>query len=748
MPPAHGDVEELAVAERVPEPAVALSAAVAEGCVLTSPTAKDAKDERELPSAPPPPPAAPSDAVWIEYTCGKSEIEWTGSSEIWQTLRDAFDPRRNLRDIFYRAQTGGAGRLDPLDGIRALAFLWVTADHAMEMAVKYSGSWQECVFLTPAEGYAFGQTWKTWTCTLTTEYAELGVTMFFVLSGFLIVYILFHMFERERQLSYCKFLVRRFFRIWPSLNAYWLLSIPCFLYLMPTDKHAPGYLKDAWVEPCYGYGWTNLVFVTNLSNCFGLKSCQEHLWTVSTEFQMYLITPLFVRVYLYSERLGYLSASALVLWTLTFGTVINWLIGPGDETLNCQLTNTNSPIYRIGEYACGMLCAMGYLSSTRGGGGGAWWALDGVRARWRERASRERFVFAVVLVFACAFVVWATVVSLTKAARDSVWYQTLFARSGGYMMQHLVFSSMIALVIRATLDPECGGALARVLGHPFWYPLAALSYTGYLFSYIPSGWAFFFVRDAAGCGLESYWCWWLYYLLNVPMVLVFALALSLGVERPFMRIGQALTRIAPKSTPPPPRAGSAATNEPAPPALGQAAADAADNVDGQAMSSYYGSLGNGDEVVVPDAGTDRPLRQPRALDRATAALGFAAVLGMTASIKFTNHASTVEASNSFARQHATAAWDSSCLGGNKSTTRFLTDNLNMLERFNVTEMLVENCSDAAVQISTSCVERCVDDCFDSALECTTATCSYDCVPMCVTAFRAETAPHHACLGDA
>ena len=44
-------------------------------------------------------------------------------------------------------------------------------------------------------------------------------------------------------------------------------------------------------------------------------------------------------------------------------------------------------------------------------------------------------------------------------------------------------------VMRAALDPDVGGALAAVLAHPLLYPLAALSYTGYLVSMITPAWA-------------------------------------------------------------------------------------------------------------------------------------------------------------------------------------------------------------------------------------------------------------------
>ena len=112
---------------------------------------------------------------------------------------------------------------------------------------------------------------------------------------------------------------------------------------------------------------------------------------------------------------------------------------------------------------------------------------------------------------------------------------------GGYTLQNMAVAALTGIVMRASLDPDAGGALARVLGHPVFYPLAALSYTGYLFSMVPAGWAYNIVKRM-GCGSDNYPCYWVFYCADLAINLVFALVLSVFVERPFMRWGQSLTR--------------------------------------------------------------------------------------------------------------------------------------------------------------------------------------------------------------
>ena len=94
--------------------------------------------------------------------------------------------------------------------------------------------------------------------------------------------------------------------------------------------------------------------------------------------------------------------------------------------------------------------------------------------------------------------------------------------------------------MRAALDPDVGGALAAVLAHPLLYPLAALSYTGYLVSMITPAWAYLAVKHA-GCGRRLP-VLWVFYALNLAMTLSLGFVLSVLVERPLMRWGQALSR--------------------------------------------------------------------------------------------------------------------------------------------------------------------------------------------------------------
>jgi peptidoglycan/LPS O-acetylase OafA/YrhL len=87
---------------------------------------------------------------------------------------------------------------------------------------------------------------------------DLGVDMFFVLSGFLITDILIREIERDGSINTFHFLRSRFLRIWPAMLVYFFISL-------------------IFGENIYN-GLKSLLFV---SNFWGIET---HLWSVCVEF--------------------------------------------------------------------------------------------------------------------------------------------------------------------------------------------------------------------------------------------------------------------------------------------------------------------------------------------------------------------------------------------------------------------------------------------------------------------------------
>jgi peptidoglycan/LPS O-acetylase OafA/YrhL len=163
-----------------------------------------------------------------------------------------------------------------LDGLRALAVIWVIAFHQMLFVsglVWVNPFSSKSSVLTPAQvdsvnAYLF-----------LVSGGDLGVDIFFVLSGFLIADILIRDFAKHRVCAW-SFLYRRFLRIVPAY------AVTIVLYLVGAT------LSSTDSEACQKYWWQNLLFLNNVLVSGDIKNCVPQAWSIAVEFQFYLISPM------------------------------------------------------------------------------------------------------------------------------------------------------------------------------------------------------------------------------------------------------------------------------------------------------------------------------------------------------------------------------------------------------------------------------------------------------------------------
>lgn len=141
------------------------------------------------------------------------------------------------------------GRIPSLDGWRGIAIALVLIDHIQ-------------VAFTHRLDYKWG-----WTQT-----GQHGVTIFFVLSGFLITSKLL-----EKQIDLKDFYVRRFFRLMPVAWAY--LAVLVFLSIITRVQ----FTTPAEI-------WSSLFFYRNFA-IVGGYGMAGHFWSLSMEEQFYLVWP-------------------------------------------------------------------------------------------------------------------------------------------------------------------------------------------------------------------------------------------------------------------------------------------------------------------------------------------------------------------------------------------------------------------------------------------------------------------------
>lgn len=124
--------------------------------------------------------------------------------------------------------------------------------------------------------------------------SALGVVFFFVLSGFLITYLLLKEKESSKSIQVGKFYMRRAFRIWPL---YYLIFILGFFILPHLELFAvPG--QDAFFNQNF---WGNLMlyafFMPNLAFSIYTTAVPNigQSWSIGVEEQFYILWPLLIR---------------------------------------------------------------------------------------------------------------------------------------------------------------------------------------------------------------------------------------------------------------------------------------------------------------------------------------------------------------------------------------------------------------------------------------------------------------------
>jgi peptidoglycan/LPS O-acetylase OafA/YrhL len=177
------------------------------------------------------------------------------------------------------------GHRPALDGLRALAVTFVVVSHVF-----------------PDRFPALGST---------------GVLVFFVLSGYLITWVLVEDRERGGRLDLRKFYARRAARLLPALLGV-LVATP-LLYLVTADFER---LRSAWQE-VLAAGLYVMDFVHMQSAVPGLLA---PTWSLGVEEQFYLVWPLVLGLLMRRRRIVPSVAVLCVLattWTLTMTSVMS-----------------------------------------------------------------------------------------------------------------------------------------------------------------------------------------------------------------------------------------------------------------------------------------------------------------------------------------------------------------------------------------------------------------------------------------
>ncbi len=165
--------------------------------------------------------------------------------------------------------------LPNLDALRALAYISVFVSHAV-------------LFLDPGFYSAF------------LVQGDLGVNFFFVLSGFLITFLIYRERHASGKLSIKSFYIRRILRIWPVYFITLIIAIIATLLFVPGELYL---------------GFFTL-FLGNFAMAYysSVSLAIAILWSVSVEEQFYLLWPWFTEV-----------RTKLLVWIMCVGIALSFV---------------------------------------------------------------------------------------------------------------------------------------------------------------------------------------------------------------------------------------------------------------------------------------------------------------------------------------------------------------------------------------------------------------------------------------
>jgi peptidoglycan/LPS O-acetylase OafA/YrhL len=165
-----------------------------------------------------------------------------------------------------------ANRIPSLDGLRAISIIMVLGGH---LALQHAGSEQSARYFELL--------------------ANLGVRVFFVISGFLITGLLLRELDTQKKINLPKFYYRRTLRIFPPyyvfIGAMGLLHALGTIQLAPHDiPHALTYSSNYYPERSWYMG---------------------HTWSLAVEEQFYLLFP--AALLALGRKRGLVAAASLIL---------------------------------------------------------------------------------------------------------------------------------------------------------------------------------------------------------------------------------------------------------------------------------------------------------------------------------------------------------------------------------------------------------------------------------------------------
>jgi peptidoglycan/LPS O-acetylase OafA/YrhL len=242
-----------------------------------------------------------------------------------------------------------------LDGLRFLCFLSVFFFHSFHTEYAYIKNTETYNFIKFS---VFGN-------------GNLGVNFFFVLSGFLITFLLIAEKELNGQINLRKFWIRRILRIWPLFY----FCVFFGFYAFPIFKSAFGQIPNETASIWYYFTFLNNFDTINKG--LADASVLGVLWSVAIEEQFYLVWP--VILYLLPVKKYWIAFSLIIVTSIVFRAFNDSSVLHENHTLSC-----------IGDMAMGSF--------------GAWLVSQSNKFKDTVINLKKHTIILIYIVFFCIFI--------------------------------------------------------------------------------------------------------------------------------------------------------------------------------------------------------------------------------------------------------------------------------------------------------------------------------------------------------
>jgi len=391
-----------------------------------------------------------------------------------------------------------------IDGIRALAILWVILFHG----------WGNLRKLFPEIlGDALQKPWLVW---LTK--GDLGVDLFFVISGFLIGTILFKEFKKTNTINFKSFYLRRLLRL-----------LPVYLFSMVIAQY---FLQGAGAEK-WTTVWSNLLYVNN----YVRGSYMAWTWSLAIEEQFYIVIP-FLIVFLFPKfrKKRYIFALLAIIpiaFTYYYSVHIFKFKVPFEREVfddwfwgYYMLTHL-----RYGGLLSGVIAAYLHVNHS-----------ERVALFFKSRPLQANFLIIVSLLL---FVLISSLsLGLWVSVDESIFYK-LPPKVGVYyeIIHRDLFSYIVVFIMMACMYSKSKiiKPVNQFLSLNFFYPIAKISYSAYLFHVLIMKWLYPKFTEAMTGSLSSLQIIWCNALISLVVTLVASALMVLFIEEPFNTLKNKIT---------------------------------------------------------------------------------------------------------------------------------------------------------------------------------------------------------------